>query len=181
VHIDRSVRIERPEKIYLDNYCTLYHGATLVGESRTSTGIFLGVGSTVREYAYLNSYSGFITTGPNVYIGQGSVICGHGGIEIGANTMISQLCSITASTHIFQDIEVPLRFQGETSRGIRIGADVWIAARVSIADGVTIGDNAVIGTGSVVARDVPAWAVTSGNPARILFDRREAKRHHAPL
>ena len=179
VHIASSVRIERADKICLEHFCGLYHGAILVGESRASTGIFLGAGSAIREYAYLNAYSGFIMTGPNVYIGQGSVICGHGGIEIGANTMISQLCSITASTHVFQDVEVPLRFQGETSRGIRIGTDVWVAARVSIADGVTIGDHAVIGTGSVVARDVPAWAVASGNPARVLYDRREAERHHA--
>lgn len=182
VVIAHSARLEQPEKIRIDDFCSLYHGAILVGDTRASVAISLGAGTAIREYAYINAYGGFVITGTNVYIGQGSIICGHGGIEIGANTMISQLCSVTASTHVFSDVSVPLRFQGETSRGIRIGSDAWISARVSIMDGVRIGDHAVIGTGSVVARDIPDWAVASGNPVKVLYDRREvSQKPYQPL
>lgn len=51
---------------------------------------------------------------------------------------------------------------------VRIGNDVWIASRAIILSGVTIGDGAVVGAGSVVARDVPAYAVVAGNPAKIV-------------
>ncbi len=54
------------------------------------------------------------------------------------------------------------------SRGpITIGNDVWIGAQATILSGVTIGDGAVIGARSVVTRDVPAFGVAVGNPARV--------------
>jgi acetyltransferase-like isoleucine patch superfamily enzyme len=55
------------------------------------------------------------------------------------------------------------------SRGnVTIGNDVWIGEGVIILSGANIGDGAVIGAGSVVTKDVPAYAVVVGNPARIL-------------
>lgn len=49
---------------------------------------------------------------------------------------------------------------------IYIGNDVWIGNNVTILQGVRIGDGAVIGAGSVVTKDVEAYAVYVGNPAR---------------
>jgi acetyltransferase-like isoleucine patch superfamily enzyme len=173
VVVEPSVYFENMDKIHLDDFCRIHHGATLVGKSTTRLGIYLGKRTTVREFAHLNAYSGYIITGKNVYIGQGSIVSGHGGIEIGDNTLIANLCSITASNHIFTDSSIPLRFQGETSLGIKIGANVWIASKVTILDGVTIGDNAVISAGSVVVKDIPSWAIAAGVPVRIIKDRRD--------
>jgi len=50
----------------------------------------------------------------------------------------------------------------------RIGNDVWIGAGAYVKAGVTIGDGAVVGMASVVTRDVPAYAIVAGNPARII-------------
>lgn len=50
----------------------------------------------------------------------------------------------------------------------RIGNDVWIGEGVFIKSGVTIGDGAVIGMGSVVTKDVPAYAIFAGNPAKLI-------------
>jgi hypothetical protein len=49
---------------------------------------------------------------------------------------------------------------------------VWIGSHVVVVDGVTIGDHCVIGAGAVVTKDVPAWTVAAGNPARRIRDRR---------
>lgn len=51
---------------------------------------------------------------------------------------------------------------------IVIGNDVWIGADVTIMSGVTIGDGAVIGTCAVVAKNIPAYAIAVGNPARVV-------------
>lgn len=49
-----------------------------------------------------------------------------------------------------------------------IGNDVWIGARAVVLDGVSIGDGAIVGAGAVVTKDVPAYAVVGGVPARVL-------------
>ncbi|HEX8539697.1 MAG TPA: acyltransferase, partial [Cystobacter sp.] len=56
---------------------------------------------------------------------------------------------------------------------VRIGHNVWVGYGASFLRGVTVGDNAVVGTYAVVTRDVPAWAIVAGAPARIIGDRRE--------
>lgn len=49
-----------------------------------------------------------------------------------------------------------------------IGNDVWIAEGAVILSGVNIGDGAVIGSQAVVSKDVPPYAIVSGNPARLV-------------
>lgn len=59
-----------------------------------------------------------------------------------------------------------------------IGRGASIGAGAVILPGLTIGARAMVGAGAVVTRDVPARAIVSGNPARIVgyVDARSAKR-----
>lgn len=51
---------------------------------------------------------------------------------------------------------------------ITIGNDVWIGEGVFIRRGVTVGDGAIIGSRSIVVKDVPAFAIVGGAPAKII-------------
>lgn len=54
---------------------------------------------------------------------------------------------------------------------IEIGNDVWIGYGATIMPGVKIGDGAIIATKSVVVKDVAAYAVVGGNPAKEITKR----------
>ncbi|MCI9375880.1 MAG: CatB-related O-acetyltransferase [Oscillibacter sp.] len=60
-----------------------------------------------------------------------------------------------------------LPFKGDTV----IGNDVWIGRESVILPGVEIGDGAIIAAYSVVAKNVPAYSVAGGNPARTIKSR----------
>ncbi len=55
-----------------------------------------------------------------------------------------------------------------------IGHDVWIGHGAIVLPGVSIGNGAIVGAGSVVTKDVPAWTIVVGNPARVLRARFES-------
>ena len=57
----------------------------------------------------------------------------------------------------------------------RIGHDVWIGENSIIKAGITIGNGAVIGAGSVVTKDVGAYEIWAGNPARLIRARFDAE------
>lgn len=55
-----------------------------------------------------------------------------------------------------------------TKGKIRVEDDVWIGMNSLILSGITIKQGAVIAAGSVVTKDVPAYAIVGGNPAKVL-------------
>ncbi|MCE0495477.1 Vat family streptogramin A O-acetyltransferase [Vibrio salinus] len=57
-----------------------------------------------------------------------------------------------------------LPYKGDTV----VGNDVWIGYKSTIMPGVTIGNGAIIASQSVVTKDVPAYSIVGGNPAKIL-------------
>ncbi len=90
-------------------------------------------------------------------------------VEIGDHCMFANGCFVSDANHRFDDPERPVPWQGFTTRGpTRIGDNVWCGANVVITDGVTVGERCVIGANSVVTRDLPAFSVASGAPARVI-------------
>lgn len=55
-----------------------------------------------------------------------------------------------------------------TKGDIHVGNDVWIGSDAKILSGVKIKDGAVIGANSLVTKDVLAYAIVAGNPAKII-------------
>lgn len=62
-----------------------------------------------------------------------------------------------------------------TNGKVIIGNDVWIGVNAVILRGVTVGDGAVLAAGAVVTKDVPAYAIVGGVPAKIIRYRRNGE------
>lgn len=67
--------------------------------------------------------------------------------------------------------------QNDRDNPLTVGHDAWIADRVTILSGCRqIGNGAVIAAGAVVTRDVPAYAIVAGVPARVIRMRFDDRR-----
>jgi len=92
-------------------------------------------------------------------------------MTIGDNTIIGAYSYIISANHRYDSREIPIRDQGYTGAPVHIGEDVWIGTHVVILPGVTIGKGAIIAAGSLVNRDVPAYEIWGGMPAKFLKSR----------
>jgi acetyltransferase-like isoleucine patch superfamily enzyme len=158
------------ETVEIGDGCFIAPTARIFGEPGRP--VVLGDGCSVAADAFLH---GPLTLGEGVSINaRASLDGGARGITIGGGTRIATGAVLYAFDHGL-DPEREVREQPVTSKGIRIGRDVWIGANAGVTDGVTIGDHAVVAMGAVVTRDVPDWAVMGGVPAKVIGDRRDRR------
>lgn len=115
----------------------------------------------------LHAYGGEIRLGANVFLGPGTVIYGHGGVEIGDACLIAMHCRILSSNHAVPPSGTEIRSQPDELRPTKIGRDVWLGAGVTVLGGVTLGDGCVVGAGAVVTKSLPPGAIAHGVPAQV--------------
>ncbi len=127
----------------------------------------LGDRSYVAAHAHV---SGDVSIGDDCSVNVGAAV--RGKVSTGRAVRIGSYSALLGFNHGFESTEIEIFEQPLTSTGIALGDDVWLGSHVVVLDGVRIGSHAVVGAGSVVTRDVPAWAVAVGNPARVVRDRR---------
>lgn len=104
--------------------------------------------------------------GKHCYIATQSIL---NNVEIGNYTCIAPHVQIGGMQHPYWYPSISPKLSKEFIRNdTKIGHDVWIAASSVVAQGVTIGNGAVVGANSFVNKNVPAYAIVAGSPARII-------------
>lgn len=117
---------------------------------------------------YLTSVSG-LKIGDNSTINRNCLLDSRGGITIGSNVSISPDVHIVTATHDLNCKDFSL-----IKGSVTIEDYVWIGSRATILPGVKIGYGAVVAAGSVVTKDVEAYGVVAGVPARLIKKRDSA-------
>ncbi|HXD55011.1 MAG TPA: acyltransferase [Solirubrobacteraceae bacterium] len=110
-----------------------------------------------------------VRIGAGTFLNRNVMVAAQELVEIGDHCMLANGCFVTDANHRFDDPDRPITWQGFDGKGpTRIGANCWLGANVVVTSGVTIGERCVIGANSVVTRDVPAFSIAAGAPARVL-------------
>jgi len=141
-----------------------------LGKGGISIGNNVGIGAFSRLVVgtSLNNMGHHIRIGNNVGIGEFAYLGGGGGLDIGHDCIIGQYFSCHPENHLYDNADVPIRLQGVTRKGIKVGANCWIGSKVTLLDGISIGSGCVIAAGAVVTRSFPPNSIIGGIPARLI-------------
>ena len=123
-----------------------------------------------------------ISIGDNCYIGRNSQI--ECNVKIGNDVLIANnVAFVGRYDHHYQQIGVPTRLASqvrdpdynwlEKDRVTYVEDDVWLGYGVIILSGVTIKQGSIVAAGSVVTKDVEAYSIHAGCPAKKIADRFE--------
>ena len=157
----------------VDRSCVLGHSVSFGPQTKLrANSLSIGPECEIGSGTELNPWMGRITIANNVFIGPGCTIYGHGGVDIGAHSLIAMHCSIVSSNHTVPAANQNIRDQPDILLPTRIGRDVWLGAGVIVLGGVTIGDGCVVGAGAVVTHDLPPYSIAVGVPARGIGSRK---------
>ncbi len=135
-----------------------------------SAGTSLNIVATADNKVRLTVWSpqdqaGEIEIGDAVFMAPGTRILATKSIRIGHACLFAANATVTDSDWhgLYNRID-----PAPEGRPVVLGENVWVGDGAFIAKGVTIGDHAVIGARSVVTKDVPAYGVVAGAPARLI-------------
>lgn len=171
VRIGYGVKIVNPQYISIGDDVLIDDHATLI--ARGPGGISIGSHIHINDRVYLDTEreDGYINVHDHVYIGTGTTLFGHYGMEIGEHALLAQNITITPYSHIFEDPNDYIINQGGHSRKVTIGKDSYLGMNVCVLYSADIGDGSVIGSGSVVVKPIPPYSVAVGNPAKVIRKR----------
>jgi acetyltransferase-like isoleucine patch superfamily enzyme len=168
------------------NFAVLARGAKILSDGWivnpvARDRIRVGENTIIRGELLVFPHGGEIEIGAWCFVGHGSFIWSADQIRIGDRCLISHRVNIHDTDSHSDDPALrhrqfaaiatagqPSMLPEVRTAAVSIADDVWIGFNASILKGVRIGRGAIIGAGSLVKRDVEAWTVVTGNPARVL-------------
>lgn len=179
-YIGPKVRIRPRRGVRVARGATIAEGCRIDGYGR--------IGVHLQERSRLGAYSRVAVTSHRTRLGSGFIMgrdsgCGEycyfgsaGGITIGNDVIMGQFVSFHSQNHVHSDASTPIRLQGTTEQGIRIGNDCWIGAKATFLDGADVGDGCVVAAGAVVRGTFQGGSVIAGVPGRVIASRLDARR-----
>jgi acetyltransferase-like isoleucine patch superfamily enzyme len=135
------------------------------------TGVFIRDGARLEAVPRAGEASPEVRIGNNVSIEQDFHLACCSRITINDNVSIAARCAVVDITHPYWEVDVGKNLAASVLsglHGVKIGRRVFLGIGVTILPNVEIGEGAVIGAHSVVMNDIPAFAVATGVPAKVI-------------
>lgn len=138
--------------------------------------LWLGAHSTIDDFVFLNAGRS-TRVGRYVHIASHVSVVGGGELDIGDYAVVATGARLLTATDTFHEgarmsTHLPVEHRSVIDAALTIGRDAFVGANVVVLPGVTLAEGAVAGAGSVVTKDLEAWTVYGGIPARPIGRRR---------
>lgn len=107
-----------------------------------------------------------LTLGDNVWLGESCWIDNLDRVTIGSNVCISQGALLLTGNHDYTMTTFDYR-----NAPILIEDGAWIGAKAVVCPGVMVGSHAILTVGSIATKEMNAYGIYQGNPARMIRKR----------
>jgi putative colanic acid biosynthesis acetyltransferase WcaF len=107
-----------------------------------------------------------LTVGDWSAIGEQAFVYNLGPVTLGKKVTVSHRAQLCAGTHDYTQPDLPL-----LKPPIVINDQAWVCADAFIGPGVTVEQGAIVGARAVVMKNVGAWSIVAGNPAKVIKQR----------
>ncbi len=170
VQIQPGAEFVGAEHIEIGNQVTIHRDVRIRSFGRSSKVVIADCVELDRGVDIKIHHDGEMEIGEYTYIGPYTCLSGNN-IKIGKDCLIASHSGIYANNHTFSDSRRKIREQGNNYQGITIEDNCWLGSGVRVLDGVTIGEGSVIGAGAVVTKNIPAYSIAVGVPAKAIARR----------
>ena len=158
---------------HLGKSCLIDIGVLMSGTERISIGDFCWIDS----YCQLSGVMGDIHIGRRIHIASGCMLASGDRIELQDYVGLAPGVKIFSISQTPKDGKrisgpmIPERYKASIRAPVVVERDAWIGTNSVVLPGVTIGEGAVIGANSVVTKDISAWSIAVGAPAKVVGKR----------
>ena len=179
IFIGRKVKLYEKRYISVGAKTKIHNGVKI--DALSTEGVSIGVNCVIGANSIIECTGSLSNVGKGVKIGNRTTFGNDcyfgaaGGISVGDDVIAGQYIRFHSENHNYMDLDKPIREQGVTHQGIKIGNNCWIGSGVVFLDGAELGDGCVVAANAVVTKKFPDNVVIGGIPARILKYRKEGE------
>ncbi len=121
----------------------------------------------IQLFPHLMQQEPHITIGNDCYLGYNLSLLAGADITIGNEVLMASNILISSENHgTDPESSIPYMDQPLIGKAVAIADGCWLGERVCVLPGVSIGEKSIIGAGSVVTKNIPAYTIAVGNPAK---------------
>ncbi len=167
----RNVVIRHPHKIKIGDNVIIDDNCVLDAKGCQGTDFIIGNNVILSRGCILSAKDGTLSIGDNTNFGANCLVYAVKETTIGRDTLFAAQCYVGGSMYHFERTDIPPIQQGSYANGISIGDGCWLGAGVKVIDGVKVGNGVILGTGAVVNKNIEAFTVAVGVPAKVVKKR----------
>ncbi|MCP4400697.1 MAG: acyltransferase [bacterium] len=171
----RNLVLRHPHKMKIGSNVMIDEQCVLDAKGCEAGDFVLGDNVIVSRGCVLSAKSGNLVIGDNVNFGADCLLYSGKEIRVGSDTLFAAQCYVGGSMYHLDQPDVPPIQQGSYAHGVTIGSGCWLGAGAKVLDGVEVGDGVVMGSGAIANKNLEAFTVAVGVPAKVIKKRKTDK------